>query len=63
MALRELKRYNIVSIFDEGYSENQKSYFIVLEWLEKNYTDYVTENKNTDWAIFFNNIGRHILDA
>jgi hypothetical protein len=63
MALRELKHPNIVAISDEGYSEDQKSYFTVLEWLEKPYAEHLKQVGRIDWATFYKHIGRPVLEA
>ncbi|MEV3977041.1 serine/threonine-protein kinase, partial [Streptomyces sp. NPDC050698] len=63
MALKELRHDNIVSISDEGFIEEQQRYYTVLEWLPQSYAAHLKSSGSIDWATFYTNIGRPILEA
>lgn len=60
-ALNDLSHRHIVRLFGIGTDGGKR--FLVLEWLEETLADYIQSVGPMEWAVFYENFGRPILDA
>jgi tRNA A-37 threonylcarbamoyl transferase component Bud32/RecA/RadA recombinase len=63
LALRELKHPNIVTIIDEGFQEDHRKYYVVLEWLAESLADRLKKAGSGSWPSVYRDFGRPVLDA
>lgn len=62
-ALQELKHPGIVEILGAGRDEATGRYFIVLEWIERNLSEWLETSSLAGWDQFYQDIGKDILEA
>lgn len=64
-SLKELEHDHIVKLIDDGQDEETGHEFLVLEWMDKNLSEYLQENsyKDKGWDDFWYDIALPILEA
>jgi serine/threonine protein kinase len=62
-ALKELKHQNVVALLDSGVDDETTQYFIVMEWVDHNLSEWIKEAGPLDWDSFYNQIGRPVVEA
>jgi serine/threonine protein kinase len=61
-ALSDLSGHpNIVSLYDAGVDDD--GFYMVLEWVQQNLVNWITERGSLRWERFYDEIGRPILQA
>lgn len=63
LALSDLKHPNIVQIFDSGFDKDTGEHYIAMEWVDDDLENVINRGNFESWDIFFNKIGRQILEA
>ena len=63
LALKELKHESIVELLDAGTDRDTGRYFIVLEWIEGDLSDWLTTSSLKEWDSFYATIGQDVLRA
>ncbi len=61
-ALKELSHRNIVQLIDSGIDDSGQ-YFLVLEWVEYNLSQRLSQFALQGWDDFYEKIGRPVLEA
>lgn len=60
-ALSDLSHRHIVRLIGIGTDGAKR--FLVLEWLEETFADYIQSVGPMEWSVFYENFGRPVLDA
>lgn len=63
LALRELRHPNVVELIDSGVDQETGRNFIVMEWVDRNLSEWIKEFPLSDWDSFYNQIGKYLLQA
>ena len=63
-ALQDLSEHpNIVRLFDVGVDEEDRSFFMALEWMPESLKDKVERDGAMRWTEFFARVGKPVLEA
>lgn len=67
-ALRSLKHDSIIELYDSGYSADDRSHFVVLEWIPRTIDEFSDEHDEDDepprwWDAFMPALGIPLLEA
>jgi len=62
-SLLSLEHEHIVELVDAGLDDEQKQFFLVLEWVERSLKDWCAENPSPPWEDFVIDIGLPLAEA
>ena len=62
-ALQRLEHPNIVKLIEAGQDRDTGRYYLALEWVDTDLSEYLRERPFDSWDDFFDHVGRPILAA